>query len=81
MCVWCLESSKLTAGKLHDTPVGDELCTAYSDCSGIAKNYLYACLQRNSVLFIYMFSKKLGPIYIHVFTEIRYYLYTCVQRN
>jgi hypothetical protein len=26
MCVWCLESSKLTAGKLHDTPVGDELC-------------------------------------------------------
>jgi hypothetical protein len=36
-----LESSKLTAGKLHDAPVGDELCTAYSDltvmadCSGI----------------------------------------------
>jgi hypothetical protein len=41
MCVWCLDSSKLTAGKIHDSPAVNELCTAYSvltfiaDCSGI----------------------------------------------
>jgi len=41
MCVWCLELSKITTVKIHDTPAGDELCTAYTDwtliasCSGI----------------------------------------------
>jgi hypothetical protein len=36
-----LDSSKLTAGKIHDAPAVNELCTAYSDwmfmadCSGI----------------------------------------------
>jgi len=24
MCVWCLESYKLTAGKIHDASVGDD---------------------------------------------------------
>ena len=36
MCVWRLESSRLTAGKSHDAPVVDELCTAYSDLTVIA---------------------------------------------
>jgi hypothetical protein len=41
MCVWCLDSSKLTAGKIHDASAVNELCTAHSDltsmadCSGI----------------------------------------------
>jgi hypothetical protein len=30
---------------------------------------------------LYTCSKKLGPIYIHVFKEIRSYLYTRAQRN
>jgi hypothetical protein len=30
---------------------------------------------------LYTCSKKLGPIYIHVFKEISSYLYTRVQRN
>ena len=36
MCVWCLDSSKLTAGKIHDAPAVNELCTAYSDCTFMA---------------------------------------------
>jgi hypothetical protein len=41
MCVWCLDSSKLTAGKIHDSPAVKELYTAHSDltfitvCSGM----------------------------------------------
>ena len=58
----------------------DELC-AYLLHGKEIRSYLYTCFQRNSVLFIYMFSKKFGPIYIHVFNEIRSYLYTRVQRS
>ena len=36
MCVLCLDSSKLTAGKLHDAPAVKELYTAYSDLTFIA---------------------------------------------
>ena len=41
MCFLCLDSAKLTAGKIHDSPAVNELCTPYSDltfrtdCSGI----------------------------------------------
>jgi hypothetical protein len=36
MCVRCLDSSKLTAGKIHDAPAVNELCTAYSDLTSMA---------------------------------------------
>jgi len=31
MCVWFLDSSKLTAGKMQNAAAVDELCAAYED--------------------------------------------------
>ena len=46
---------------------------ATRDCMSSKKNrfYLYTRVKRNQVQFIYTYSKKLGPIQMHVFKEIK----------
>ena len=43
-------------------------------------NLKYTCSKKLGSI-LYTRSTKVGPIYIHVFKEIRSYLYTRVERN
>ena len=43
-------------------------------------NLKYTCSKKSGSI-LYTRSMKVGPIYIHMFKEIRSYLYTLVRRN
>ena len=77
---------------VHISPTAAACCILPTVSIELSKNQthiLYSTLIENRVNMrppqpvdsLYTCSKKLGPIYIHVFKEIRTYLYTRVQIN